>query len=194
MLIRNVVLHAQKDAGLLQYPEEFELLATEVDKLQPERILEIGTYSGGSLYVWLRLISADGMVVSVDLPNGYPDCNVALYNSWLIGTQQLHLIRQDSHDQQTLLKVMLALGENCFDLLFIDADHSYEGVKQDWTWYSPLVEHGGIIALHDIAAKHQNQSIDVIRFWREIRDNYDYHEILTNPEAWNGGIGWYVQP
>jgi len=35
------------------------------------------------------------------------------------------------------------------DLLFIDADHSYQGVVQDWKTWFPKVKPGGIIALHD---------------------------------------------
>lgn len=35
------------------------------------------------------------------------------------------------------------------DFLFIDADHSYEGVKLDFDLYSKLVKKTGIIALHD---------------------------------------------
>ncbi len=34
-------------------------------------------------------------------------------------------------------------------LLFIDADHSYEGVKQDFELWSPLVEPGGLVLFHD---------------------------------------------
>jgi predicted O-methyltransferase YrrM len=35
------------------------------------------------------------------------------------------------------------------DFLFIDADHSYEGVKMDWSMWFPKVKVNGIIALHD---------------------------------------------
>jgi predicted O-methyltransferase YrrM len=42
------------------------------------------------------------------------------------------------------------LKDNKVDFLFIDADHSYEGVKKDFEMYSPLVRKGGIIAFHDI--------------------------------------------
>ena len=35
------------------------------------------------------------------------------------------------------------------DFMFIDGDHSYEGIKTDWTLWSPLVKTGGIVALHD---------------------------------------------
>jgi predicted O-methyltransferase YrrM len=36
-----------------------------------------------------------------------------------------------------------------FDILFIDADHSYEGVKSDLDCYVPKLKHGGILAMHD---------------------------------------------
>jgi predicted O-methyltransferase YrrM len=36
------------------------------------------------------------------------------------------------------------------DFLFIDGDHTYEGVKQDFEMYTPLVRKGGLVAMHDI--------------------------------------------
>jgi predicted O-methyltransferase YrrM len=33
--------------------------------------------------------------------------------------------------------------------VFIDGDHSYEGLKADWEGWSRLIAPGGIIALHD---------------------------------------------
>ena len=35
------------------------------------------------------------------------------------------------------------------DFVFIDGDHSEEGLLADWRAWSPLVEPGGIVALHD---------------------------------------------
>jgi predicted O-methyltransferase YrrM len=35
------------------------------------------------------------------------------------------------------------------DLLFIDGDHSYEGVKTDWDLYSPLLKSGSCVVFHD---------------------------------------------
>lgn len=36
-----------------------------------------------------------------------------------------------------------------FNLLFIDADHSYEGVSNDFKLWSPMLNVGGLVALHD---------------------------------------------
>jgi predicted O-methyltransferase YrrM len=35
------------------------------------------------------------------------------------------------------------------DFIFIDGDHSEQGLLADWRAWSPLVEPGGIVALHD---------------------------------------------
>lgn len=35
------------------------------------------------------------------------------------------------------------------DMLFIDGDHSYEGVKEDWRLFSPHVRRFGVVVFHD---------------------------------------------
>jgi hypothetical protein len=35
------------------------------------------------------------------------------------------------------------------DVLFIDGDHSYEGVKADWDAYKSFLEPGSIVIFHD---------------------------------------------
>lgn len=45
------------------------------------------------------------------------------------------------------------------DLLFIDGDHSYEGVKLDFELYSNLLTEKGIILIHDTDNDYQNELI-----------------------------------
>jgi predicted O-methyltransferase YrrM len=81
------------------------------------------------------------------------------------------------------------LDEKKIDFLFIDGDHTYEGVKKDFKMYSPLVKDGRIIAFHDIVSGPQNLVGGVPQFWQEIKKKYKYLEIV---EDWNQrgyGIG-----
>ena len=40
-------------------------------------------------------------------------------------------------------------GRPLVDFVFIDGDHSYEGLRDDWENWRSLTAPGGIIALHD---------------------------------------------
>ena len=51
------------------------------------------------------------------------------------------------------------------DILLIDGDHSYEGVKADYERYVPFVKKGGLILIHDVC----NHGA-VKRFWKELKD------------------------
>lgn len=57
-----------------------------------------------------------------------------------------------------------------FDFVFIDGDHSWEGLKEDWEGWRRLVVPGGIIALHDSRSFALRQIDDAgsARFTREV--------------------------
>jgi len=80
------------------------------------------------------------------------------------------------------------LNGNQLDFIFIDGDHSYEGVKKDFEMYSPLVKKRGIIAFHDIVNEDPSrEDIKVPYFWYEIKKKYSYKEIVV--DKINYGIG-----
>jgi hypothetical protein len=45
------------------------------------------------------------------------------------------------------------------DVLFIDGDHTYEGVKKDFDLYSNLLSENGIIVIHDTDENYENNLI-----------------------------------
>jgi hypothetical protein len=108
-------------------------------------------------------------------------------------------IKGDSGSPQVLEELKRLLNGRPIDLLFIDGLHTYQGVKTDYELYSPLVSH--ITAIHDILTPKNTpqDSVDVIRFWEELKATNTEDTLLTiqhyNPKpaaAFNGrplGIG-----
>jgi cephalosporin hydroxylase len=59
------------------------------------------------------------------------------------------IIKRYSTDPRALQEV----GDHTFNVLVVDGDHSYEGVKFDFENYFPLLEKGGYVILDDYNAK-----------------------------------------
>jgi predicted O-methyltransferase YrrM len=161
----------------IQSPREILALLRILKQASPQRILEIGTASGGTLFLFTRIAAADAQLVSIDLPGGpggggYPSWKVPLYQEFPLPGQRLELIRDDSHDPGVLSHVAELVGDRGLDFLFIDGDHSYDGVKRDFEMYGSLVKPAGMIAFHDI-----DYSCDVRRFWDEIKVGRRFQEI-----------------
>jgi len=155
--------------------------------LRPRVVLEIGTMGGGTLFLFTRAADPNAKIISIDLPGGpfgggYPRWKIPLYKSFSKEGQRIYLIRRDSHDPQTLEEVKRILGDEKVDFLFIDGDHTYEGVKRDFEMYSPLVREGGIIAFHDIVPGPPENVGGVPEFWNRIKTRYRHLEIVRD---WN---------
>jgi predicted O-methyltransferase YrrM len=97
-------------------------------------------------------------------------------------------LRANSHDPKTLESSKKILKGKKIDLIFIDGDHSYDGVKKDFKMYFPLVRKGGIIAFHDIAPRPIESPFQVDRFWNEIKEEFKHVEI-ENRDHGIAGIG-----
>jgi len=177
-----------------QIKEEFLELLKIFQKQNPKYILEIGTANGGSLFCFGKLAKDDATIISIDLPGGkfgggYPEWKVPIYKAFTKKNQKLYLLRKDSHSQETLEEVKKILNGNQLDFLFIDGDHSYEGVKKDFEMYSPLVKKGGIIAFHDIVPGPKENVGGVPEFWEEIKRNFQTQEIVKDWNQNGYGLG-----
>ena len=178
----------------MQVREEIAELVKLVERLRPRTVLEIGTARGGTLFLWTRAAARDATIISIDLPGGlfgggYPFLRSILYKNLGKDKQRIILLRRDSHDRKTLGIVRDLLGNRLLDFLFIDGDHTYEGVKMDYEMYSPLVRPGGIIAFHDIVPHPSKTRCEVSKFWNEIKTRYNYTEIVKDQTQKWAGIG-----
>ncbi len=161
----------------VQLRSEITALLEILDKRHVRAMLEIGTDRGGTLFLFSRISAPGAKIVSINLPwsklNAY--CmryrNI-LYKSFATGGQEMCLLTGSSHEPSTLSEVRKFLSREKLDFLFIDGDHSYEGVKRDFEMYAPLVKKGGLVAFHDIAGTLENSANPVHKYWGELQERY----------------------
>lgn len=164
----------------------------------PKRIIEIGTGRAGSSYFWTRLAGQEGKVVTVDLiaePKDY----VAVYAE---EGGNLSCVTGHSAEAGTINQVRQIMGGEPVDLLYIDGDHSYEGVKRDFETYQQFCNHQTLIAMHDIQSDKLHQagentashSGEVFEYWLEIKDRFDHVEYIEDRAQDGFGLGLLAKP
>ncbi|WP_461786428.1 class I SAM-dependent methyltransferase [Prosthecobacter sp.] len=177
-----------------QVRSEFERMVRLVNETKPSRIMEIGTAKGATLLCWCRIASKQ--VISVDLEGGihgggYPAVKQRLYREFTSGRTgvRLDLFQENSQIIATRQKVEAVLDNEKLDVLFIDGDHSYAGVKEDYDLWSPLVRPGGMILFHDILPHKTVQHCEVDRLWNELKQHHRHTEFVHDPAQGWAGIG-----
>ena len=117
--------------------------------IEPQHIVEIGSLFGGTLWYWLQMPGVES-VTSVDLLTDFEPLHAevaaarALWPSW---SDRLHIVEGDSQ-ASTTIDLVRSVTET-IDVLFLDGDHSGDGVRADFERWSPLVRPGGLVAFHD---------------------------------------------
>lgn len=116
--------------------------------------VEIGAYAGGSSCLMLQRLNTN--LISVDLGEPIPKAlvfeNIIRYKN---NKNNYKYIQGNSQLLETKNKVIEALNDssimcsNKIDILFIDGDHSFNGVILDFTMYNDLVNIGGYIVFDD---------------------------------------------
>jgi len=126
---------------MIQDLDEIVQLFNEVKKIKPKSILEIGIERGGTFKLWEQLILSN-------YPSGYLcgiDTNINnILWGWGKSSLEIDVIKGRSQDVYSLVVGFLTEVRE-FDFIFIDGDHSYEGVKSDYNLYSTLIRKGGLI-------------------------------------------------
>ena len=183
--------------GAQQKPCELRWLIELLRDRQLDVVVEIGSAQGGTLFAWSAVAEADALLVSIDLPGGAfgggsSEETARTFSEFVQADQQLRLIRDSSHLASVKASLERELGGREVDFLFIDGDHTYDGVKQDFEMYAPLVRDGGLIAFHDIAVHPTIPACEVDRFWNEIKAEFEHVERLDEDDPSWGGLGVLV--
>jgi predicted O-methyltransferase YrrM len=189
------LLRGHQIFGAIQQHNEVSGLLELLKQNPPRYVCEIGTASGGTLFLLAQVCAPAALLISVDLGLSVERCFI--HARFATRKQRIVSIRGDSRAPTTLERVRSLLHNHSLDLLFIDGDHSYDAVKTDFTHYSPLVRPGGLIVFHDIVPDlgarcgtptgHYTGGVPV--FWEEIKAQHPTSELIEDPQQDGYGIG-----
>jgi hypothetical protein len=108
---------------------------------EPKRVMEIGSYRGYTALFLAQHISPDARIVTIDRQ---PDHGEAYRKTSFAGMIERRVGDVD--------RAMFERDESAsYDLIFVDADHSYESVRNDTELVLPLLAPTGFIVWHDYA-------------------------------------------
>ena len=131
--------------------------------------LEIGTYEGSSAACMAMGFGEGGVVTTTDLQHerlkGVQEASPAKFEGL-----NIEFYLGNSHREETRL-----LMDGWYDIVYIDGDHGYKGVKLDWEWYSPM---GNLVVVDDTA----NEDWPGVSQWLRQTDfagwsQVNYHEL-----------------
>jgi predicted O-methyltransferase YrrM len=189
---------ALAELALAQKREEIEWLFDLVRAAQPRVVLEIGLNLGGTFFLWSRAAAPDAHLVAID------NRATGRFREWdpfelvrrgfATRSQRVSLLMgSDSHNETTFQRAATLLGGRTVEFLFIDGDHSHDGVWHDFDMYSRLVAPGGLIAFHDISPNATDWTEGVAQFWQEFSAKHETEERVASGGP-GFGIGVYRIP
>lgn len=184
---------ADFNLGIAQVPDEVRRFHAFLRDRSPRVVCEIGTYSGGHFYMLSQSLPTVTTLIGVDLHVR----NKSFLRRLVPKSVDVHLIDGDSGSSAVREAVESAAGGQGIDVLFIDGDHRYDGVRSDFLKYRNLVSDGGVIAFHDIVEDHWTRfgretvgwTGDVPIFWRQLKPHAQTFEFVADPEQDGLGIG-----
>ena len=175
-----------------QHPAEINALCEEIKGAKS--ILEIGSRYGEALLYFAGVLSPGAKIVSIELPGSLWGRS----DSLPVLEQVIDQLKDRGFDAKLLLGnsrdqwvIDFAMSEGPYDFVFIDGDHTIEGIMADWRNYGHM---GRMVGFHDIAAigakLPTGELLGVPEAWSEIKWGRKYKEFIATPEGMNPmGIG-----
>lgn len=179
--------------GSIQRLREIEGALQFLQSQNPRHVCEIGTEYGGTNLLLGHVLPNVEFLLGVDLWVKH----APQLRAWKPKNQELHFINASSADPLTFFDVKHCLNGRLLDVLFIDGDHSYKGVKGDFLIYRHFVREGGWILFHDIVPDDQARygkpttswAGGVPLLWHSLKKLYEYREFVEDPNQDGLGIG-----
>ena len=121
------------------------------------RLVEIGIWHGVTTKHLRSVMDPDGVLTAVD---PFPSGRLGISLQERIAHSEVGEVVNGTVTWVRATGAQAARGHEPVDFVFIDGDHSEEGLLADWEAWSPLVAPGGIVALHDSRSSRRRQIDD----------------------------------
>lgn len=181
--------------NLQQIPHEYVNLLDFLRNRDIKSYLELGVGNGGSFFT-------NSLFIGDKCNKFHAVDNISYANTSILQTEskiisKVNLLKNlfehknikffNSTTDEFFIK-----NRDTYDCIFIDADHSYEGVRKDYENSIKILNKNGVIIFHDIG----NNTTGVEQLWNEIKNKAStYFEYLWKPDYvdyYNCGIGIYI--
>ena len=182
----NAVLHFIKCILGLESPHSQTTKAEQEAIAKYARVaksaVEIGVYEGVNTVIIANQLAVSGKLFAID-PFFKGRLGICYH-------EQIakHQVNKNSLTTKVQFISKLSFDANYdvpneLDFIFIDGDHSLEGIKKDWELFSIKVKKGGIIALHDTSIPSHDSSVgnlgSYIYFQSDIKYDQRFETIAT---------------
>lgn len=159
----------------------------------PRIVAEIGTAQGGTNFLLGQTLPLVSLKIGIDLHVR----NRKLLERFARTSCNQRFVNGESCSKSVIDRIRKHLNGCKIDMLFIDGDHTYSGVKADYMLYREFVRDGGLIAFHDIVPDYKTRygrdtgrwAGEVPVFWREIFQDHEHWEFVEEPGQDGLGIG-----
>lgn len=177
-MIGRAVLHYLFYRLGLEKPEtqttEKERAAIQTYALEKKYAVEIGVFEGVNTVLIAKSLALNAKLFAID-PFFKGKIGVCYHK--LIAKHMLRKYRIQKKVNLLEKFSYEAINDvgNKIDFIFIDGDHSYEGLKRDWDDWFPKIKKNGYILLHDTNVPNHNPKVADLGsfqfFHKEIKDN-----------------------
>lgn len=161
--VGDIAARACAELHASQRVDELADALGQVAALDADVLVEIGCDAGGALWAWGQVARH---VFGITLEDNSAPTGGQCYD---LDPHGATVWRGDSHDPASLAWLVEQLDGRPVDVLVIDGDHSYAGVRADFEAFSPLVRAGGLVLVHDVLNPYDPR-VDVPRWWAEVSE------------------------
>jgi hypothetical protein len=151
--------------GLWQTPSQLSPFLITLSYRNIKTYLDIGTLTGWTITFIAAYLKRFGLE-TVDTIDIDQFCNIGTQDIWQQFNIPINYIVCKSYDIEANIR-------DVYDFVFIDGDHEYASVKEDFQRYR---QRSCMLAFHDI---NDNFCTGVVRLWKEIKLLYEHIYIFT---------------